>query len=143
MILVEIGVLADEESLLHSSFEPVLLFVDDSVAFPVNPVVADLLTADLDSSYQQPADVGTTSVPQGLETQLLITRAQTISEFEKEIDDDPVHPCCSCERLQQRKCVTRVSLSDNLGSKVWPALKAFIVEQTQASKCCSCVTTSH
>ena len=25
-------------------------------------------------------------------------------------------------------CVTRVSLSDNLGSKVWPALKAFIVE---------------
>ena len=29
--------------------------------------VADLLTADLDSSYQQPADVGTISVPQGLE----------------------------------------------------------------------------
>ena len=63
-----------------------------------------------------------------IETQLLITHAQKISGFEKEIDDDPVHPCCSCERLQQRKCVTRVSLSDNLGSKVWPALKAFIVE---------------
>ena len=91
--------------------------------------VADLLTADLDSSYQQSADdAGTVSVPQSLETQLLITHAQTVSQFEKEIDDDPVHPCCSCERLQQRKCVTRVSLSDNLGSKVWPALKAFIVE---------------
>ena len=91
--------------------------------------VADLLTADLDSSYQQSADdAATVSVPQSLETQLLITHAQTISQFEKEIDDDPVHTCCSCERLQQRKCVTRVSLSDNLGSKVWPALKAFIVE---------------
>ena len=90
---------------------------------------ADLLTADLDSSYQQSADdVGTVSVPQSLEAQLLIKHAQTISDLEKQIDDDPVHPCCSCERLQQRKCVTRVSLSDNLGSKVWPALKAFIVE---------------
>ena len=91
---------------------------------------ADLLTADLDSSYQQPADdVRTVSVPQSLETQLLITHAQTISDFEKQIDDDPVLPCCSCERLQQRKCVTRVSLSDNLDSKVWPALKAFMLEQ--------------
>ena len=92
-------------------------------------MLLDLLTADLDSSYQQSADdAETVSVPQSLETQLLITHAQTVSQFEKEIDDDPVHPCCSCERLQQRKCVTRVSLSDNLGSKVWPALKAFIVE---------------
>ena len=74
-------------------------------------------------------DVGTVSVPQSLETQLFITHAQTISDFEKQIDDDPVHSCCSCERLQQRKCVTRVSLSDNLGSKVWPALKAFMLEQ--------------
>ena len=91
---------------------------------------ADLLTVGLDSSYQQSADdVGTVSVPQSLETQLLITHAQTISDLEKEIDDDPVHPCCSCECLQQRKSVTRVSLSDNLGSKVWPALKAFILEQ--------------
>ena len=78
--------------------------------------VADLLTADLDSTYQQSAsNAVTVSVPQSLETQLLITHAQTVSEFEKEIDDDPVHPCCSCECLQQRKCVTRVSLSDNLG----------------------------
>ena len=82
---------------------------------------ADLLTADLDSSYQQSADdVGTMSVPQSLETQFLIKHAQTISDLQKEIDDDPVHPCCSCEHLQQRNCVTRVSLSDNLGSKVWP-----------------------
>ena len=42
--------------------------------------VADLLTADLDSSYQQSADdAGTVSVPQSLETQLLITHAQTVN----------------------------------------------------------------
>ena len=87
---------------------------------------ADLLTADLNSSYQQSADdVGTVSVPQSLEVQLLITHEQTISDLEKKIDDDPVHPCCSCECLQQRKCV---NLSDNLGPKVWSTLKAFIIE---------------
>ena len=58
------------------------------------------------SNYTHDDGVGTVSVPQSLEVQLLITHAQTISELEKEIVDDPVHPCCSCERLQQRKCVT-------------------------------------
>ena len=65
--------------------------------------LTDLLTADLDSSYQQSADdAGTMSVPQSLETQLLIKHAQTISDLEKEFDDDPVHACCSCECLLQR-----------------------------------------
>ena len=39
LILVEIGMSADEEHLLHSLFEPVFLSTDDSAAFPVNPVV--------------------------------------------------------------------------------------------------------
>ena len=40
---------------------------------------ADLLTADMDSSYQKSAgDAGTMSVPQSLEAQLLIKHAQTI-----------------------------------------------------------------
>ena len=39
LILIEVGMSADEESLLHSSFEPVLLSTDDSAASPVNPVV--------------------------------------------------------------------------------------------------------
>ena len=61
---------------------------------------ADLLSVDLDSSYQQSADdTGTMSVPLSL-------------------DDDPVHACCSCECLHQRKSVTKVNLSDNLGSMV-------------------------
>ena len=63
-----------------------------------------------------------------VESQLLITHAQVINDLEKEIDDDPEHPFCSCERLHQRKSVTRVKLSDNLGSEVWSDLKAFILE---------------
>ena len=55
--------------------------------------------------------------------------AQVIADFEKEVDDDPEHACCSCERLHQRKSVTRVRLSDNLGSSIWPALKAFILKR--------------
>ena len=64
-----------------------------------------------------------------LESQLVIMHAHMISKLEKEIDDDPEHACCSCERLHQRKTVTRVKLSDNLGTKVWPKLKSFLLEQ--------------
>ena len=91
---------------------------------------AVLLTNDLDTSYEQCADVTVAdSVLKNVESQLLLTHAQVISDLDKEIDDDPEHACCSCERLHQRKSVTRVKLSDKLGCKVWPALKAFIVEQ--------------
>ena len=90
---------------------------------------ATLLTNDLDSSYEQCAPVaGTDSFLKNVESQLLIKHAQVISDLEKEIDDDPEHACCSCEHLQQRKSVTRVKLSDHLGSKFWPDLKAFILE---------------
>ena len=96
------------------------------------------------ASYQQCADVAVAdSVLKNVESQLLLTHAQFISDLDKVIDDDPEHACCSCERLHQRNSVTRVKLSDNLGCKVWPALKAFIVEQTQMlmSKCCTYATT--
>ena len=90
---------------------------------------AALLTNNLDSSYEQSARVaGADSFLKNVESQLLITHAQVISDLEKEIDDDPEHACCSCERLHQRKSVTGVKLSDNLGSKVWSDLKAFILE---------------
>ena len=90
---------------------------------------ATLLTNDLDSSYEQCYDVtGVDSGLRNVESQLLITHAQVLSNLEKEIDDDPEHACCSCECLKQRKSVTRVKLCDNLGSKVWPDLKAFILK---------------
>ena len=94
------------------------------------PDFAVLLTNDLDCSYEQHIDAAVASpVLKSVESRLLIAHVQVISDLEKEIDDDPEHACCSCERLHQRKSVTKVKLSDNLGSKVWPALKAFIVEQ--------------
>ena len=43
-----------------------------------------------------------------------------INEFEKDIEDYPEIPCCSCKRLFKRSQVTKVSLSDNLGINVWP-----------------------
>ena len=64
-----------------------------------------------------------------LESQLLITHAELITRLEKEIYDFPEHVCCSCQRLHQRKCVTRVKLSDDLSSEVWPRLKSFILQQ--------------
>ena len=58
-----------------------------------------------------------------------MTHAKLITELEKEIEDFPEHVCCSCERLFQKKSVTVVKLSDNLGNVVWPMLKSFIFEQ--------------
>ncbi len=55
-----------------------------------------------------------------LESRLLIAHAQLVTQLEREIDDFPDHACYSCERLHQRKPVTRVKLSDYLGSEVWP-----------------------
>ena len=64
-----------------------------------------------------------------LESNLIITHGQLITEFEKDINDYPIHACCSCACLHQRKSVTRVKLTDNLGTEVWPRLKAFILQQ--------------
>ena len=61
-----------------------------------------------------------------LESHLLITHAKMIKDFEKEIEDFPEHACCSCERLHQRKCVTKIKLSDKLSSEVWPRFTTFI-----------------
>ena len=91
---------------------------------------AGLLANDLDSRYEQCAPVAKArSLLRNVEAQLLLAHAHVIADFEKEVDDDPEHACCSCERLHQRKSVTRVRLSDNLGSSIWPALKAFILER--------------
>ena len=77
-----------------------------------------LLSNSLHSAYEQCNDhahgssVGKTS---SLEAQLLLSM---IAALEKEMDDDPEHVCCSCERLLQRKAVTKVQLSDDLDMSV-------------------------
>ena len=65
-----------------------------------------------------------------LEAQLLISHAELISQLEDEVQGFPEHACCSCERLHQRKSLTRVNLSDELSHDVRPQLKSYILEQT-------------
>ena len=60
-----------------------------------------------------------------LETELLVRYADTILEYEKQIDDYPVLPCMSCEQLYSRRNVSTVMLTDELDTNVWPLLKAF------------------
>ena len=50
-------------------------------------------------------------------------------QLEKEIDDYPEHVCISCQCLYQRKSVTKVKLSDNLSSNVWPRIKDYVLGQ--------------
>ena len=68
-------------------------------------------------------------VKPGVENQLLVTHAKLIAQLEKEIDDYPEHVCISCQCLYQRKSVTKVKLSDNLSSNVWPRLKYYVLGQ--------------
>ena len=91
-----------------------------------------LISNDVESSYEQCTDVagGKSFLRQpNLEAQLLITHAELISQLENEVQDFPEHACCSCERLHQRKSLTRVNLSDELSHDVWPQVKSYILEQ--------------
>ena len=92
-----------------------------------------LLCNEVEASYEQYAGVASvhSALRQpNLEEQLLINHAKLIVQLEKEVEDFPEHVCCSCERLLQRKSVTVVKLSDDLGNVVWPRLKSFILERT-------------
>ena len=62
----------------------------------------------------------------GLESEILLKHAKIVSDLEKQISDFAINECCSCECLYQRKAVTRIKLSDNLGGTVWSRLKDHI-----------------
>ena len=91
-----------------------------------------LISNDVEASYEQCTDVagGDLVLRQlNLEAQLLISHAELISQLEDEVQDFPEHASCSCERLHQRKSLTRVNLSDELSHDVWPQLKSYTLEQ--------------
>ena len=94
-----------------------------------------LISNDGEASYEQCTDVagGDLVLRQpNLEAQLLISHAELISQLEDEVQDFPEYACCrcQCERLHQRKSLTRINLSDDLSHDVWPHLKSYMLEQT-------------
>ena len=94
----------------------------------------DVPTSDDDAEGDTPSD----AVPmderglrrRNLESWLQVKYATVIHDLQKQIDDYPLHACCSCERLHQRKSVTRVRLGDSLGDVVWPRLKTYLLEHS-------------
>ena len=96
----------------------------------------NLFSTNVEERYEQHTDTvaaGSMLRNPNLESHLLTTYAKLMIDLDKEIDDYPEHVCCSCECLHQRKNVTIVSLSDNLGSEVWPRLKNFITQNYPAA----------
>ena len=62
-----------------------------------------------------------------VEAYLHVEYAGVISKLEKKMTDDPEFPCCSCERLMQRKQVTAFKFSDSKFSlNMWRTLKDHI-----------------
>ena len=63
-----------------------------------------------------------------LESQLMIEHAAIIERLEKLTEEFATHVCVSCERLCQRKSVTRIELSEYaIGSEVWLRLLAYVI----------------
>ena len=68
--------------------------------------------AGLVNSEDQPIRLQKPKLPD-LESELHINHAELIAELEKKFANDAKFPCCSCERLFQRKQVTYVYLLGN------------------------------
>ena len=76
----------------------------------------------------------TDTEPTFSESRLLVANAILINDYEKQLLDDPDHVCCSSERLHRRKSVSKLLVSGNLGSIVWPKLKAFILQNNETEE---------
>ena len=90
-----------------------------------------LLSIDVESAYVQPINADSNKPVLSRESQLLLTNATAIKAYEKKLREDPDCACFSSERLFVRSGVTEVKLSDELGSVVWPRLKAFVTKQNK------------
>ena len=79
------------------------------------------------------ADNDTDEHEQVSDLRIMLDNSMVIESLCKEVEDDPDKVCCCCEQLHQRKSVTKVSLSHDLGQVIWPRLKAFIEQQRSES----------
>ncbi|KAL5469037.1 hypothetical protein EMCRGX_G030225 [Ephydatia muelleri] len=75
-----------------------------------------------------------------IERDLKVTHADLIAELQSKFNDDAEFACCSCERLCQRKQVSRVNFSlDKYKTDAWQRTKALVlqnedVEENRAAK---------
>jgi hypothetical protein len=63
-----------------------------------------------------------------LEKYIQTTHAKIIALYNKQLEDYPQNPCCSCNLLLQLKQGSKVQFSDELGT-VWPMLKEFMLKE--------------
>ena len=84
-------------------------------------------TSDTTSVEDKPLVLQQPKLP-GLESELIIQNASMIQQLESLLADDPEFPCCSCERLHQRKNVTAFKFSESkkFTSNMWQTLKAYM-----------------
>ena len=92
----------------------------------------DLLSNEVDTSYEQSQSHSMTIVSKlrqpNLKSQLIIEHAGTIDRLEKLTEDFAEHVCVSCERLCQRKNVSRIELSEEeIDSEALLRLLAYVV----------------
>ena len=92
-----------------------------------------LITTELSSGScvadaEEPRSLQQPKLPD-LELDLHVRHAALIAEIEKKFADDAEFPCCSCERLLQRKQVTAFAFSDaKFCPDMWKSLKAHILK---------------
>ena len=64
-----------------------------------------------------------------IERDLKVTHADLIAELQSKFNDDAEFACCSCERLCQRKQVSRVKFSlDKYETDAWQRTKAHVLQ---------------
>ena len=65
---------------------------------------------------------------QNIEQHLMVKYAGIINQYMKEVADDPIHACCSCERLFKRSQVTAVEISGpKWVSDIWQVLFVYML----------------
>ncbi|KAL5502532.1 hypothetical protein EMCRGX_G009328 [Ephydatia muelleri] len=67
-----------------------------------------------------------------IERDLKVTHADLIAELQSKFNDDAEFACCSCERLCQRKQVSRVNFSlDKYKTDAWQRTKALVLQNAR------------
>ena len=68
----------------------------------------------------------------GIERDIQIKHASTFETHKKKLDENPIYPCCSCERLHNRNNVTQfTSKTEKFSSDTWKRLKQYVSDRDE------------